>query len=140
MAAAQGGDVEGSVAGDVVTTDHGVTIIGYTDLPARLPAQASQALRHQRAEPAQADGPGKDGHLQLDLNDIVVRGITVAHAGETLWPPPPVSVSAAPAAQPAAAPVEKEPEKERSPLARAAVGVVGALALFGVTGFAPRRR
>ena len=42
MAAAQGGNVEGSVAGQKIVTSNGVTIIGYTDLPGRLPAQASQ--------------------------------------------------------------------------------------------------
>jgi NAD(P) transhydrogenase subunit alpha len=42
MAAGQGGNVAGSVAGEVVVTDNGVSIIGYTDLPGRLPAQASQ--------------------------------------------------------------------------------------------------
>src|SRR3546814_2561451 len=42
MAAGSGGNVEGSVAGQVVETANGVTIIGYTDLAGRLPAQASQ--------------------------------------------------------------------------------------------------
>ncbi|MCW0214284.1 MAG: Re/Si-specific NAD(P)(+) transhydrogenase subunit alpha, partial [Pseudonocardia sp.] len=37
MAAAQGGNVAGTVAGEVVVTDNGVTLIGYTDLPGRLP-------------------------------------------------------------------------------------------------------
>ena len=41
--------------------------------------------------------PGKDGELALDLDDPVQRGMTVAHGGEVLWPPPPVQVSAAPA-------------------------------------------
>ena len=42
MAAAQGGNVAGSVADEIVVTANGVSIIGYTDLPGRLPAQASQ--------------------------------------------------------------------------------------------------
>mgnify|MGYP000668979480 FL=1 len=42
MAAAQGGNVDGSVAGKKVVTKNGVTILGYTDLPSRLPAQSSQ--------------------------------------------------------------------------------------------------
>ncbi|GAA2849022.1 Re/Si-specific NAD(P)(+) transhydrogenase subunit alpha [Pseudonocardia halophobica] len=136
MAAAQGGNVEGSVAGEVVTTDHGVTIIGYTDLAARLPAQASQLYGTNVLNLLKLMTPEKDGHLVLDLEDTVVRGITVAHGGETLWPPPPVSVSAAPAAQPVApAPVEEK--KERSSLVRALPGALGALALFLVTAFAP---
>ena len=42
MAAANGGNVEGTVAGETIVTDNGVTIIGYTDLAGRLPTQASQ--------------------------------------------------------------------------------------------------
>ncbi|HPF79805.1 proton-translocating transhydrogenase family protein, partial [Nostocoides australiense] len=50
----------------------------------------------------------------LDMDDTVVRGMTVAQAGETLWPPPPVQVSAAPAAAPAggATPVADKPVKK----------------------------
>jgi NAD(P) transhydrogenase subunit alpha len=40
--------------------------------------------------------PGKDGQLVLDLDDVVVRSITVTRNGQTLWPPPPVQVQAAP--------------------------------------------
>ncbi|MBN9111978.1 MAG: Re/Si-specific NAD(P)(+) transhydrogenase subunit alpha [Pseudonocardia sp.] len=137
MAAAQGGNVEGSVAGEVVTTDHGVTIIGYTDLAARLPAQASQLYGTNVLNLLKLMTPEKDGRLALDLDDTVVRGLTTAHAGEVLWPPPAVSVSAAPAAPQAAAPVEKAPEKERSPLAKALPSVIGAVALFLITAFAP---
>jgi NAD(P) transhydrogenase subunit alpha len=47
MAAQQGGNVAGSRAGEVVVTDNGVTIIGYTDLAGRLaappPVQVSAA-------------------------------------------------------------------------------------------------
>ena len=42
MAAANGGNVEGTVKDQAIVTDNGVTIIGYTDLAGRLPAQASQ--------------------------------------------------------------------------------------------------
>jgi len=44
--------------------------------------------------------PGKDGQAVLNYEDEVVRGMTVAHAGEVMWPPPPVQVSAA-SSQPA---------------------------------------
>lgn len=137
MAASQGGNVEGSVAGEAVVTDHGVTIIGYTDLAARLPAQASQLYGTNVLNLLKLMTPEKDGRLALDLDDTVVRGITIAHAGQTLWPPPEVKVSAAPAAQPAAEPVATEPEKPRSPYAGLAAGIVGAVALFAVTALAP---
>ncbi|WP_224389935.1 Re/Si-specific NAD(P)(+) transhydrogenase subunit alpha [Pseudonocardia sp. ICBG1293] len=138
MAASQGGNVEGSVAGESVVTDHGVTVVGYTDLAARLPAQASQLYGTNVLNLLKLMTPEKDGRLALDLDDTVVRGITTAHAGETIWPPPEVKVSAAPAAQPAEKETaEAEPAKERSPYAGLAAGVLGAVALFLVTAFAP---
>ena len=63
--------------------------------------------------------PGKDGQLVLDLDDVVQRGMTVCRDGETLWPPPAVQVSAAPAATAApAAPEPAAPKKPRDPKLR----------------------
>ena len=103
MAAANGGNVEGTVAGERVTTANGVTIIGYTDLAGRLPAQASQLYGTNLVSLMKLMTPGKDGRLVLDLDDVVQRSMTVVRDGELTWPPPPVQVSAAPAA-PAATP------------------------------------
>src|SRR5439155_15068639 len=109
MAAANGGNVEGTRTGEVVVSDNGVTIIGYTDLPGRLPAQASQLYGTNLVNLLKLLTPNKDGQLVLDLDDVVQRGVTVVHNGEKLWPPPPVQVSAAPPVKPAAeAPVKKE--------------------------------
>ncbi|QRP49110.1 Re/Si-specific NAD(P)(+) transhydrogenase subunit alpha [Amycolatopsis sp. FDAARGOS 1241] len=138
MAAAQGGNVAGTVAGEVVTTDNGVTIIGYTDLPGRLPAQASQLYGTNVVNLLKLLTPEKDGRLTLDFDDVVQRGLTVVRDGEVLWPPPPVSVSAAPQAAPAPrAEPEPEPEKPRSPWPRFAVAALGAVALFLASAFAP---
>jgi NAD(P) transhydrogenase subunit alpha len=104
LAAANGGNIEGTVPGEITTTDNGVTIIGYTDLPGRLPAQASQLYGTNLVNLLKLMTPGKDGELVLDWDDVVQRSITVAHEGEVTWPPPPVQVSAAPAA-PVSAPV-----------------------------------
>src|SRR4051795_9864712 len=111
MAAAQGGNVVGSKPGEVVVTDNGVTIIGYTDLPGRLPTQASQLYGTNLVNLMKLLTPGKDGELVLDLDDVVQRGITVVRDGEKTWPPPPVQVSAAPTA----APVAVRPPKEAKP-------------------------
>jgi NAD(P) transhydrogenase alpha subunit len=137
MAAAQGGNVAGSVPDEVVTTPNGVTIIGYTDLPARLPAQASQLYGTNVANLLALLTPGSDGELVLDLDDVVQRAMTVVHAGEVLWPPPPVQVSAAPV--PAAPPPPPAlPAKRPAPPGRrfAVVGVAAAV-LFVVAGFSP---
>ncbi len=104
MAAANGGNVAGTVAGERVVTDNGVTIIGYTDLAGRLPAQTSQLYGTNIVNLFKLLTPEKDGQLTLDMDDVVQRGITVVKDGETMWPPPPVQVSAAPAAAPVAEP------------------------------------
>ncbi|SDX85181.1 NAD(P) transhydrogenase subunit alpha [Modestobacter sp. DSM 44400] len=102
MAAAMGGNVAGTVADELVVTSNGVSIIGYTDLPGRLPAQASQLYGTNLVNLMKLLTPGKDGQVVLDLDDVVQRSMTVVHAGEKTWPPPPVPVSAAPPPAPAA--------------------------------------
>ncbi|RBY90769.1 Re/Si-specific NAD(P)(+) transhydrogenase subunit alpha [Blastococcus sp. TF02A-26] len=141
MAAAQGGNVEGSVADQVVTTANGVTIIGYTDLPGRLPAQASQLYGTNLVNLVKLLTPGKDGQLVLDLDDVVIRAMTVAKDGEVLWPPPPVAVSAAPST-PAPPPPAALPKPEQPAMTAgrrsALVGLAAAL-LFLATAFAPNQ-
>jgi NAD(P) transhydrogenase subunit alpha len=122
MAAANGGNVAGTVAGQKVVTDNGVTILGYTDLAGRLPTQASQLFGTNVVNLLKLLTPAKDGELVVDLDDVVQRGMTVVRDGEVLWPPPPVQVSAAPAATPAVAEVVPAPAKEpMSPTRRLAV-------------------
>jgi H+-translocating NAD(P) transhydrogenase subunit alpha len=137
LAAANGGNVEGTVAGKLVVTSNGVTIIGYTDLARRLPAQASQLYGQNLVNLLKLLTPGKDGVLALDFDDVVQRAITVTQNGEKLWPPPPVQVSAAPAAAaaaPAAAPTARRGLSRR---ARAVLTIVGIALLFGVIAVAP---
>jgi len=137
MAAAQGGNVEGSVAGKKVVTKNGVTILGYTDLAGRLPQQASQLFGTNMLNLLKLVTPEKDGQLTLDFEDIVQRSVTVVRDGEVTWPPPPVQVSAAPAAAAAApAPVAKE-KKTMSGGAKGALISVGIAALFAICAFAP---
>ncbi|MEU7819197.1 Re/Si-specific NAD(P)(+) transhydrogenase subunit alpha [Catellatospora sp. NPDC049133] len=136
MGAAQGGNVEGTVPGELVVTDNGVSIIGYTDLPARLPAQASQLYATNLLNLMKLLTPGRDGRLVLDFDDVVQRSMTVARDGEVTWPPPPVQVSAAPQAA-APAPVAT-PVKKASPGRMFTYVGLGAAALFGLTAFAPK--
>jgi NAD(P) transhydrogenase subunit alpha len=137
MAASNGGNVEGTVAGKSVVTDNGVTIIGYTDLAGRLPAQASQLYGTNLVNLMKLLTPEKDGQLVLDLGDEVQRGMTVVCDGESLWPPPPVQVSAA-AAPSKAAPRPVKQEKQPISVARRFTIVgIGAVALFLLTAFAP---
>ncbi|MFI9005397.1 Re/Si-specific NAD(P)(+) transhydrogenase subunit alpha [Streptomyces sp. NPDC053541] len=140
MAAANGGNVVGTVKGEKVVTDNGVTIIGYTDLAGRLPAQASQLYGTNLVNLLKLMTPGKDGQLVLDWDDPVQRSITVVRKGESAWPPPQVQVSAAPAPAPAAPATATEAAPKKAPMTtgRKFGGVaLGALALFLLAAFAP---
>ncbi|MGW6137351.1 Re/Si-specific NAD(P)(+) transhydrogenase subunit alpha [Streptomyces sp. NPDC055140] len=139
MAAAQGGNVEGTVTGRAIVTENGVTVIGYTDLAGRLPAQASQLYGTNLVNLLKLLTPERDGQLTLDLKDVVQRAVTVVHDGETLWPPPPVAVSAAPAKAPAApaSPVDPTPPRRLSPAGRYGLIALGMLALFAIVAVSP---
>ncbi|NMD57951.1 MULTISPECIES: Re/Si-specific NAD(P)(+) transhydrogenase subunit alpha [Tsukamurella] len=131
MAAQNGGNVAGTVKDEAIVTPNGVTIIGYTDLAGRLPAQASQLYGTNLVNLLKLVTPEKDGQLVLDFEDPVQRSITVTRAGELLFPPPPVQVSAAPKAAPAAeaeAKPVKEPMSASKKVSLTLVGVV----LFGL--------
>lgn len=136
MAAANGGNVEGSVADELVVTENGVKIIGYTDLAGRLPTQASQLYGTNLVNLMKLLTPGKDGQLVLDLDDVVVRGMTVARDGELLWPPPPIQVSAAPAPL-TAAPVVKAPPPPPNPRSKYTKMAIGAAVFALIAAFSP---
>jgi NAD(P) transhydrogenase subunit alpha len=137
MAAANGGNVEGSVADELVVTDHGVKIIGYTDLAARLPTQASQLYGTNLVNLMKLLTPGKDGRLVLDFDDVVQRNMTVARDGELLWPPPPIQVSATPAPVAAAPPVAKAPPPPPDPRRRYVWMGIGAAVFALIAAFSP---
>jgi NAD(P) transhydrogenase subunit alpha len=136
LAAEQGGNCELTEPGEVVV-HHGVTLIGYTDMPSRLAAQSSQLyatnLRHLLTDLT----PEKDGQINVDMEDEVFRGATVCKDGTTTWPPPAPTLSAAPAkAKPAPAPAPKV-EKKKS-VAGPIIGmVIAGLALLGLGAVAP---
>lgn len=136
MAAAQGGNVAGTVAGQAVVTANGVTIIGYTDLAGRLATQASQLYGTNLVNLMKLLTPNRDGRLSVDFDDVIVRGMTVVRDGEKTWPPPPVQVSATPAT-PAAPPAPQEKPARKPSRTYALVGLAAAV-LFAVTAFAPR--
>lgn len=140
LAAEQGGNCELTEPGQVVIR-HGVTIIGFTDLPSRLATQSSQLyasnLRHVLTDLT----PEKDGVINVNMDDEVIRGTTVINNGEITWPPPAPKVAAAPT--PAA---EKQPATEsaaeKKSIIPAAVKpfvplLIGGFALFGIGSVAP---
>lgn len=100
LAAENGGNCELTQHGKKVV-EHGVTIIGYSDLPSRLPTQSSTLYANNIVNLLTDMTPEKDGQLVIDLEDKVVRGSIVTHAGEVLWPPPKI-VDPSPPPKPAA--------------------------------------
>jgi NAD(P) transhydrogenase subunit alpha len=137
MAAANGGNVEGTVKDQAIVTDNGVTIIGYTDLAGRLPATASQLYGTNLVNLLKLLTPEKDGKLILDFEDVVQRSVTVVRDGDITWPPPPVQVSAAPAVA-AAAPVETKPAKKPMTIGRRlGLTFTAAAVLFALIALSP---
>lgn len=135
MAAIAGGNCELTQPGTKVVTANGVTIVGYTDLAARLPAQASQLYGTNLVNLIKLLTPGKDGQMVLNLTDPVQRSMTITTGREVLWPPPPVAVSAAPLPTPAVHP-QAEPVPKSAFQRFWWVGV-GALAFAGLAVVAP---
>src|SRR4051794_22848116 len=87
MAAEQGGNCELTVPGEVVVR-HGVTIIGYKDLPSRLAKQASTlyATNLLRLVEDMVKTKSIDAdRVEIDMNDEVLRGTTVINKGEVTW-------------------------------------------------------
>ncbi|HSH49134.1 MAG TPA: Re/Si-specific NAD(P)(+) transhydrogenase subunit alpha, partial [Halomonas sp.] len=110
LAAEKGGNCDLTVADERVVSDNGVVVVGYTDFPSRMATQSSLLyatnIRHMLADLT----PEKDGQIHHDMEDDVIRGATVTHAGEITFPPPPPKVKAIAAAKPK--PKEKEPTPE----------------------------
>lgn len=119
LGAPGGGNCELTVPGKKVESENGVIVVGYTDLTGRMPRHTSQLFGTNIVHLMALLTPGKDGELVLDLKDPVQRGMTVAHNGEVLWPPPPVAVSAAPAKAAEVAPAIDPAEKARLAAAEA---------------------
>jgi len=114
LAAERGGNCELTVKDEKIVTEGGVTIVGYTDFPSRMATQSSTLyatnVRHMMHDLT----PDKDGVVNHDMEDDVIRGATIAHAGEVTFPPPPPKVKAIAAQKPKEKPKELTPEERRA--------------------------
>jgi NAD(P) transhydrogenase subunit alpha len=85
VAAETGGNVEGTVAGETVRRN-GVTLIGWTRLPARVPATASQALAANFTSFINEFWNRKTRVLEFPPDDEIIRGGLVTHGGTICHP------------------------------------------------------
>ena len=92
LASQQGGNCELCIK-DEVNDHNGVKIIGFTDLPSRLPSQSSELYANNIFHILEDITPNKDGVINIDMNDDVIRGMTVIYDGNITYPPPKLSVS-----------------------------------------------
>ncbi|MCK5720781.1 MAG: Re/Si-specific NAD(P)(+) transhydrogenase subunit alpha, partial [Thiomargarita sp.] len=138
LAAEQGGNCALTEPNKVVVK-HGITLIGYTDLPSRLPTQSSQLygtnLRHLLSDLCK----NKDGQINVDMEDDVIRGATVIKNGKITWPPPKPKVPAIapPSKEKPATIVPKKEEKPSSGIGSVITMLVGAALLLALGSVAP---
>ncbi|KAL5489746.1 hypothetical protein ACEPAI_4578 [Sanghuangporus weigelae] len=102
LASENGGNCEETVPGQLAISRNGVSVIGYTDLPSRLPTQSSTLYSNNITKFLLSISP-QEKHFGVDLTDEVVRGSIVTLNGQILPPaprpaPPPAPVPAASAA------------------------------------------
>ncbi|MFN7224597.1 MAG: Re/Si-specific NAD(P)(+) transhydrogenase subunit alpha [Paracoccaceae bacterium] len=114
LAAERGGNCDLTVPDQKIVTENGVTIVGYTDFPSRMAAQASTLystnIRHMLTDLT----PKKDGVVAHNMEDDVIRGATVTHQGAVTYPPPPPKIAAIAAAKPKPKAVELTPAEKRA--------------------------
>ena len=139
LAAEAGGNCKLTEANKVVNK-HGVTIIGYTNLPSRLAAQSSQLYATNLLNLLTELCPEKNGEIDINMEDEVIRGATVVKQGNITWPPPAPRISLAPKEDiglKAKQTLEKPEEKPAHPLAFLIPLLIAGGALFGLGSVAP---
>lgn len=85
LAAEAGGNAALTRKDETFVTEGGVKIIGTTNLAATMPFDASRL--YSRNVHALLGVLLKDGELNLDMNDEIVRGTTIVHQGEIVHEP-----------------------------------------------------
>ncbi len=94
LAAERGGNCELTQVDKKVESENGVIIIGYTDFPSRMAAQASNLYATNIRHMINDLTPNKDGKILVNTEDDVIRGSLVTHSEQVTFPPPPPKVQA----------------------------------------------
>ncbi|WP_404369071.1 Re/Si-specific NAD(P)(+) transhydrogenase subunit alpha [Marinobacter sp.] len=143
LAAERGGNCELTEPGKVVEK-HGVTLIGYTDLPSRMAKVSSDLYSTNLAHLMSELTPEKDGKPEVNMDDTVIRGVTVVKEKDVTWPPPQPEAPAKPKApepKKEVSAAEKEAAEKKAArsqaIGKAVLLVVTVAALYGVGAYAP---
>ncbi|MBU3823546.1 MAG: Re/Si-specific NAD(P)(+) transhydrogenase subunit alpha [Candidatus Oceanisphaera merdipullorum] len=136
LAAQNGGNCELTQPGELFVSENGVKIIGYTDLNGRLPTQSSTLYATNLVNLTKLLSKGKDGQINVDFDDVVLRNMTVVKDGEITFPPPAISVSATPQAKAKVINAADREPKKPSSVKYYAAGV-GALLFAWLAAVAP---
>ncbi|MHA1570521.1 MAG: Re/Si-specific NAD(P)(+) transhydrogenase subunit alpha, partial [Alphaproteobacteria bacterium] len=144
LADERGGNCDLTVPDEKIVSKNGVTIIGYTDFPSRMAAQASTLysnnLRHMISDLT----PDENGKVNHDMDDDVIRGATATFKGKITFPPPAPKVAAIAAQKPKTP--EKTPEELAAEQAAALASagrrqtgtlIVGGLVMLLIGAYAP---
>ena len=132
LASQQGGNCE-LCEKDKIVNHNGVNIIGFTDLPSRLPSQSSELYSNNLYHILDELTPNKDGNININMDDDVIRGMTIVNKGSITYPPPKIEVSVSTKKEekkiePAAEPVKKKTTVLPALIALSSLFVVGAFA------------
>ena len=86
LAVERGGNVEGSVAGKVVTTANGVTIVGHLNVPGRVAASASLLYARNLYAFLETLADKATGQLAINRDDDLVKATMLTDAGAVVHP------------------------------------------------------
>lgn len=144
LASERGGNCELTEPGSVVE-QHGVTLIGYTDLPSRMAKVASDLYATNLVHLLTELTPQKNGQPEVDMDDAVIRGLTVVKGQDVTWPPPtpkaPTATTPPPSTEePLSAEAQATAEHEtavRKRVGKGALLAVTVAALYSVGAHAP---
>ncbi|MDB6453261.1 Re/Si-specific NAD(P)(+) transhydrogenase subunit alpha [Falsirhodobacter sp. 20TX0035] len=114
LAAERGGNCDLTKPDEKFVTDNGVTIVGYTDFPSRMATQSSTLYSNNIWHMLADLTPKKDGVIDHNMDDDVIRTATATHDGAVTFPPPPLKINAIAAQKPREKAKELTVEEKRA--------------------------
>ena len=132
LAAEAGGNVEGCMHGEIVTTHNGVKILGFSDLPSRLSGASSMLYSNNISK--LLESMTKEGKYEVNLQDEVIRGAIVTTSdGDMIWPDPNPPLVEAPKSKKVETKVVKQEEDPYKKTLKKTIGTgTGLFSLIGM--------